>query len=279
MKKIFIVGCPRSGTTLLQSLLASHPNIVSFPETHLFSRTVHINPIVRFFSVYGRKHLRELNRILKEFGLSSDESLLNYKKTYKTRTWAGFLLHKLDEIGQEYAEHNEEYLLEKTPRHLHYVDLIHNADHEVFFIHLIRNGKDVVASLSEATGTHPKKWSGNRSIGKSIFWWNRSIKLSRRYIGKSKNVHVRYENLLEEPKIVLQYICKFVGIDYHENMVHDYHHTASSLINKEESWKSKNTKKGLNTSNKFKNLPEKQQKKVLRELANFNYEQIDMTNY
>lgn len=279
MKKIFIVGCPRSGTTLLQSLLASHPEIVSFPETHLFSRTVHISPFVRFFTVYGSKHLQELNKIVKELSLPSDESLLNNQKICKTRNWAEILIQKLDEIGQHYAENDEEYLLEKTPRHLHYVDLIHKTDPEANFIHLIRNGEDVVASLSEVTGDHPEKWSGNRSIDKSVFWWNRSIKLSRRYIGKPKNVHVRYENLLQDPTRVLQFICKFIGIDFHENMVHNYHHTASSLINKEESWKSKNTKKILNTSNKFKNLPEKQQKKVLRGLANFNYEQIDMTNY
>src|SRR6056297_1906627 len=279
MKKIFIVGCPRSGTTLLQSLLASHPDIVSFPETHLFSKTIHISPIVRFFTVYGSKHLRKSDHIMEEFGLSSDQSLKRDQKIYRTQRWAEILLQKLDEIGQHYAEDDEGYLLEKTPRHLHYVDLIHNADPEAYFIHLIRNGENVVASLSQATGNHPGKWSGDRSLSKSVFWWNRSIKLSRKYIGKPKNVHVRYENLLEDPASVLQYICEFIGIDYHENMVHDYHHTASSLINKEESWKSKNTKKVLNTSNKFKNLPEKQQENVLKGLVNFDYEQIDMSNY
>ena len=38
-KRIFIVGCPRSGTTLLQSLLLKHNEITSFPESHFFSRT------------------------------------------------------------------------------------------------------------------------------------------------------------------------------------------------------------------------------------------------
>lgn len=34
-RPIFIVGCPRSGTTLLQSMLAAHSTITSFPESHL----------------------------------------------------------------------------------------------------------------------------------------------------------------------------------------------------------------------------------------------------
>ena len=33
---IFIVGFPRSGTTLLQSLLCTQKGVVSFPETHFF---------------------------------------------------------------------------------------------------------------------------------------------------------------------------------------------------------------------------------------------------
>jgi LPS sulfotransferase NodH len=37
-KLIFIVGAPRSGTTLLAEMLSSHPDICSSPETHYFSR-------------------------------------------------------------------------------------------------------------------------------------------------------------------------------------------------------------------------------------------------
>ncbi|MGC1525664.1 MAG: sulfotransferase, partial [Phormidesmis sp.] len=36
MKRLFLVGCARSGTTLLQSLLASHPGVASFPESNFF---------------------------------------------------------------------------------------------------------------------------------------------------------------------------------------------------------------------------------------------------
>ncbi|HEV2472658.1 MAG TPA: sulfotransferase, partial [Chthonomonadales bacterium] len=34
--RVFLVGCVRSGTTLLQSLLAAHSEIASFPETDFF---------------------------------------------------------------------------------------------------------------------------------------------------------------------------------------------------------------------------------------------------
>ena len=35
-KRVFLVGCPRSGTTLLQSMLHAHPSIYSLPETKFF---------------------------------------------------------------------------------------------------------------------------------------------------------------------------------------------------------------------------------------------------
>ena len=39
--RIFVVGCPRSGTTLLQSLIAVHPDVASFPESKFFVRLVY----------------------------------------------------------------------------------------------------------------------------------------------------------------------------------------------------------------------------------------------
>ena len=36
--RVFLVGCPRSGTTLLQCLLAANSHLASFPETHFFER-------------------------------------------------------------------------------------------------------------------------------------------------------------------------------------------------------------------------------------------------
>jgi len=37
-RRVFIVGCPRSGTTFLQNSLAAHPAVLSLPETTYFDR-------------------------------------------------------------------------------------------------------------------------------------------------------------------------------------------------------------------------------------------------
>lgn len=274
MKKIFIVGCPRSGTTLLQSLMASHSEIVSFPETHLFSKTIHINPVLRFFTIYNRSHLQKLNDIRREFNLSELSTLRI--PILKTESWGKILLHSLDEIGEKFKSGGESVLLEKTPRHLHYVDLIQKIETDALFIHIVRNGEDVVASLMEATGENPGEWSGSRSVEKSVFWWNRSIKLSRKYIGKSGHLHVRYEDLIAETDKMLRKICEFSGLNFEDEMIKNFNKTAQNLISEGENWKSKNTASEMSKSSKFDELPEEIQQKIRSGLIDFDYSRISI---
>lgn len=84
--RLFLVGCPRTGTTLIQSLLAAHSQIASFPESHL---------------------------LLAGGGTRWGQTI-----------W-----------------------LEKTPLHLLYIKQFEQFIPGVKFIHLLRNGADVVASL------------------------------------------------------------------------------------------------------------------------------------
>jgi hypothetical protein len=276
-KKIFIVGCPRSGTTLLQSFLATHSKIVSFPETDLYSKTISINPLVRAITLYRAKHVKIVEEILTDLGVLTIEDLKSFGYTFSTINWVRFLNSQLNSIGEYFGVTEEKYLLEKTPRHLHFIDLIQKTDCEVIFIHLIRNGEDVVASMSEATGNNPEEWSGNRSIDRSIFWWNRSIRISEKYIGQKNNYHIRYENLVKEPEKVLEYLFDKLGLPFEEQILSSYHKTANSLIGEQEVWKNKNTKKRLNTSDKFDQLPVETQDHIRKKLKDFDYQRVEIS--
>lgn len=278
MEKIFIVGCPRSGTTLLQSFMASHSQIVSFPETHLYSSTISINPILQALTLYRKKHLNQVEDILSEFEVPINDEFNSFGYTISTGKWVEFLNGQLDQIGRHYRQSNETHLLEKTPRHLHFIDLISDTDNHATFIHLIRNGEDVVASMSEATGDNPDEWSGERSIDKSIFWWNRSIGISKRYLDSPNNYFIRYENLVAEPEKVLKYIFEKIGIPFEAQVLENYHKTANSLIGEEEVWKDKNTKETLHTSDKFDKLSDQTKRHIKQNLSQFDYSKIDISN-
>ena len=66
----FLVGCPRSGTTLLQSLIASHPQVYSLPETNFFRLLLHSEefprrcaPPLRLAKGFARARRRALARL------------------------------------------------------------------------------------------------------------------------------------------------------------------------------------------------------------------------
>ncbi|MTI89637.1 MAG: sulfotransferase [Balneolaceae bacterium] len=275
MDKIFVVGCPRSGTTLLQSLLASHSEIVSFPETHLFSKTISINSVARFFTVYRNTHFTKVKNIVDDLGGEATHDWLNYP-VFNTHTWVNLLLNNLDRVGEANSTDGERYLLEKTPRHLHFVDLIQAVDPSIKVIHIIRRGEDVVASMVEATSDNPDEWKGSRSVEKSIFWWNRSIRHSKKYIGATNNLHIRYENLVTDTEAVLRYLCQKLGLSFENQMVAQHHETAKDMISKGEHWKAKNTSSGITFSDKFNNFPQEVQKVIKNELTDFNYSAIDI---
>ncbi len=271
MQRLFLVGCPRSGTTLLQSMLSSHPQIISFPETHLLSHTVPVNPVLRFFKIYGSTSCSVLFRRMIDLGLNGDQVFLPESVILRSTVWTNVILENIDRLANHIAEETPTFWLEKTPRHLRYISLISKADPDSRFIHIIRNGKDVASSMYFATHKHPEQWGGERSVKKCVYWWNRSIKYSKQYLGKRNHLFISYEQLVSEPDVVLKAFCKKVGFPYRPVMIHAFHETASSLITEEEKWKQKNTSAQLSTSEKFDQLPDKDQDYIKKNIADFPY--------
>lgn len=66
-KQIFLVGCPRSGTTLSQSILAAHPQIASIPESHIFRILLsHQTPRRRKLGLVSSKTRSDFEQFLHE---------------------------------------------------------------------------------------------------------------------------------------------------------------------------------------------------------------------
>lgn len=67
--RFFIVGFPRSGTTLLQSLLAAHPQIASFPESYFFPNAVEKKGL-RILGISSLKAKENLQKFLNNIKLT-----------------------------------------------------------------------------------------------------------------------------------------------------------------------------------------------------------------
>ncbi|MBE9126711.1 MULTISPECIES: sulfotransferase family protein [unclassified Coleofasciculus] len=216
---VFLVGCPRSGTTLLQSMLAAHPEIASFRESKFFLYMVpEYEPRRRALGLVSRQLKRRLEKYFKD-EIGRSEMLQRFPRiifmSCYTRKFMNIMNFMTEEQGKS-------IFLEKTPDHIYKIEYIEKFVPGVRFIHLLRNGADVVASLYEVTNKYPKPWAGARTIDICIDYWVRAVESSRKYIYKPNHILVRYENLVENPRSVLKELCEFIGVEFNEKMLRDY---------------------------------------------------------
>jgi hypothetical protein len=101
--------------------------------------------------------------------------------------------------------------VEKTPDHLFYVKRIQQYIPDAAFIHIIRNGRDTVASLVDAARKFPDVWEGPTSPELAVRRWNVALRESLQYRGDPQHYLVRYEELVSDPGKVLKGLCGFLA--------------------------------------------------------------------
>jgi hypothetical protein len=269
-KRIFLVGCPRSGTTLLQSLLAAHPQITSFPESKFFD---YLNPRYepkrRVLGMASKAAKAQLGKFLREMGREDMGERLPRHAIFASQYTRAFL-GILDTLCQT---RGKSIWIEKSPPHLRNIAYIQTLVKEARFIHILRNGADVVASLYEVTRKYPKSaWGNPWSLDKCIDWWIEDIQISLRHRQESNHTLVRYEDLVEDPKSILMELCQFIGVDFYESMLQGYGDVAKQVSLDREPWKALVSYKIHNAnSTKFYELfDDKQRQYVLERLADTN---------
>jgi Sulfotransferase family len=234
-KRIFLVGCPRSGTTLLQSLLAAHPQIASFPESHFF---VHLlakrEPYQKKFGLASSKAKPRFEQFLDEIGQPKMRRYLPIYALFATQ-YANAFIKVLDVLTQE---QNKSVWIEKTPDHVRHIHDIEKLVKEAQFIHIVRNGADVVASLYEVTHKYPEVWHGAWDIDRCIRRWTESLQFTKKHLHKPNHILVSYEQLVEEPKLVLQRLGNFLDLDLdYETLQQQRGAIAKKIVLDNEPWK------------------------------------------
>jgi hypothetical protein len=217
MQRVFIVGCPRSGTTLVQALLARHPDVYSFPETAFFeallggleSRWRDTEPRldVRWYHRRGIAHARG-RRYLRQL-----ESYLQISQTNPApRLVRACIRRYLDLLDRTAAEHACSTWIEKTPNHLVYIDDIARHDPDARFIHVLRNGEDVVASIIDADITQPTR-AFRGGVKRWVRRWNYAMGVQVSYLGDARHIGICLEDMVENFDQQWRRLCAFLGLD------------------------------------------------------------------
>lgn len=240
--RFFIVGVPRSGTTLVQSILNINKGITCFPESH-FYRLLKPAKTYKIFRIRLRK---QLHKFTKE---------INKTHNLKTKCKKSFFADKQNDLFIKFLDKTALQLgtsswSEKTPSHLHNIEYISNKVKNASFIHVIRNPLSTVSSLYAVSKKYPEIW-GRRSIEDCCIRWNNDLEISLRYKNSKNHYFVSYESIIREKSHCVKRIFETIGMPDPNFSIHDIHKKSIDLISSNEYWKENNTQR-LDENNNYK---------------------------
>ncbi len=214
----FIVGCGRSGTSLLQAMISSHPVAIIPNET-------------KFYTVI-RRHYRKRDELhnnrtfdhaiyavldswwIEELNLNAEEVRALCQAGQKT--WETILLALLTLYAEK---HQAQRVGEKSPGHLRYLGLLKDRFPQAKFIHVIRDPRAVVLSLIKAP-------FATSHIGPKIQRWQLAIDTHLKYadaLGPERYMLVKYEDLVRDPESALRRVCQFLDLAFSPEMLQHQH--------------------------------------------------------
>lgn len=202
----FVVGCPRSGTTLMRVMLDSHPRLAVPRETHF----------VVGLAIRNRRRRVTVDDIIdnprfSELGLAPD-----VVREAVARDQPADYPGLVASVFQAYAAaHGKVRWGDKTPGYLAYMPLLLGMYPEARFVHMIRDGREVAASLAE------QAWGPRTAIG-GAFWWRRKVRDGRaagRMLPPGAYTEVRLDELIADPERQLRRVCDFLSEDYTPEML------------------------------------------------------------
>lgn len=268
--RIFLVGCPRSGTTLLQSLVSNHSDIASFPESKFYQRLVSSDNKIEMFKATG-KRAKETTSLF--FQLIENEKLLDLfpKRPSFCLEYSMTFVKALDFLA---IQRDCSYWLEKTPAHLHRIELIKSFVPQVKFIHIIRNPIDVIASLYEVNLKYPEIWWQSANVIQCLERWLDDVEITKFYAEQHHQHHIIfYEELIRDSNFHIKKICNFLGIEFQQKMLSPNTDSIDNITRKDEIWKNKSdkiiNKKGHEKFDRF--FCKEQQMKICQSLSTIDF--------
>ncbi|MHC1478887.1 sulfotransferase family protein [Frateuria aurantia] len=219
MKRTFIVGCPRSGTTVVQAMLGRHPDVFTLPETGFFPRLIGGLPY-RLGDEGTHAPSRTLARRL---GLTRSYARLQFEAlqqslqpgepAIRTPWLQRHCIEQVIGILDQLARRADRAMwIEKTPLHLLYLPEIEHYLPDARIIHVIRPGIDVLASITDADMRYDHNKSFSGGLNRWVQRWNLAADIHRSRIGQPNHHLVFLEDLVRDPTGEWDALRQFLGL-------------------------------------------------------------------
>jgi hypothetical protein len=224
---VFVVGCPRSGTTLLQRMLNSHPQLAVAYDTLFIPAVVRGQPEKNPAPTPALIDRIRCFERFQRFGLPDDilDDLAPGTEVYA---------ELVSRIYDAFARLQRKPLAgEKSPGYVRHMPMLQELFPWARFVHLVRDGRNVALSLMD-WGRQKKKPKGpagkyrlwaESPVAVSALWWTYKVHQGRRdadRIRPGTYTEIAYESLVAQPETALRQVAAFLQLPYSTDMVHFY---------------------------------------------------------
>jgi hypothetical protein len=209
---VFVIGCSRSGTTLLYHMILSSGNFAVYRmESHVFTL---LEPRFRPLSVPENKR-RLLDawyqtRLYARSGLTPED--IEPQVMAECQNGGDFLRIQMEAMCRKQGV---ERWADTTPEHLLYIRRIKQTIPNALIIHVIRDGRDVALSWEKLSQIRRLPCDSKRPAMAAGIYWEWIVNQGReagRELGDDY-IEVHYEDLVRQPEAVLQKLEPFLEHD------------------------------------------------------------------
>jgi len=238
---IFIVGVPRSGTTLLAAMLAAHSRISCGPETHFFRKLAQVDAATLADPQSWPELAADFVCSISHAGfMGHEQTLLIHEYGLERGDIEAFLAGTTPSIAAMLSGLTEQHMrhsgkarwTEKTPDHLKNLSLIRQTFPDARIVRIIRDPRDVALSLTRVP------W-GAQTYVEGLLYWRRMHEAGEPFlVADPSSYSLRFEDLLAEPADTLRDLCTFLEEDFEEGML-DTSSTGKQVNSQSVPWKQK----------------------------------------
>jgi hypothetical protein len=218
---VFLVGCPRSGTTVLERMADAHPDLAVVHETRWIPRCFENREGLTPEGAVTPSLAARLRhpRVLEPLGLEEGE-MARLIRDGRGMPFAGFVTALFDGYGER---HGKPLVGDRSPGYVRYLPTLHGLWPGARFVHLIRDGRDVCLSVLDwRKGVTRYSPFASDPFTTTGVWWEWYVRLGiegSRELGPGLYHDVRYESLVADPEREAVRLCRFLGITYRPSML------------------------------------------------------------
>lgn len=198
---VFVVGSPRSGTSWLARLLGAHHDVVAMQETELLNRYCRTwydawdSQLPADEDRWSRHRHRGLPAVMTADEL--DEHVVSFARDVYAKVLS--------------LKPSARIVVDKNPEYSLHTDLIRRMFPDAAILHIVRDGREVAASMLAASRGWGRDWAPS-NVHLAARTWRTNVEAARTASEKGRYLEVRYEDLLDDGGAALLQCLAFVGV-------------------------------------------------------------------